>query len=143
MNRFSKVILVFLLPLFAMVACAADKPSAVPNVDHRRFVLVSVDGAPFSASKKPDITFAEELRISGQMCNRYMGQGVLDKGVLKVSQMASTKMFCMDAALNKVEDLFFSMLMAGAEIELAGESLILQQGGHVLVFTAVDITQQF
>ena len=141
MIRFFKVCFVFLLPIFVMAACANAKALPVADLEHRRFVLASVDGVPFSASKTPDIAFTEDFRVSGQMCNRFMGQGLLDNGILKVSQMASTKMFCADAALNSVEDMFSSMLMAGSEAEFSGNILTLRQGGHVLVFTAADVTR--
>ena len=141
MFRFFKKSLALLLSLFVVVACAAVRPPAISDLEHRRFVLASMDGATFSASRTPDIAFAEGFRVSGQMCNRYMGQGVLDKGVLTVSQMASTKMFCMDAALNTVEEVFSSMLIAGAQADLSGDTLTLSQGGHVLVFTAADVTR--
>jgi heat shock protein HslJ len=125
-------------PVFLAAACAGAKAPAPDDLVHRRFVLVSVDGLPFAASKAPDIAFNEGFRVSGQICNRYMGQGKLEGGVLAVAQMASTKMLCADGALNRFEARFAAMLTAGAEADLSGGILTLRQGGHVLVYAATD-----
>lgn len=120
--------------LLANVACAGVKTPAQADLAQRRFVLADVDGVPFAAGQRPDISFSEDFRVSGRMCNRYTGQGTLQNGVLTVKQMASTKMLCIDAALNRLEGQFGAMLAAGAHTELTGDTLTLRQGGHVLVF---------
>ncbi len=120
-------------------ACAGAKSPAMADLQHRGFVLVSVDGAPFTGYEKtPDIEFGQDFRVSGQVCNRYFGQGVLENGILTVGQMASTKMMCAEDALNRLEDLLAQMLVSGAEVSLADNTLTLRQGGHELVFTARD-----
>ena len=131
--------LCFLLVFCVAAGCAGAKQPDRNDLLHRRFVLESVDGAAFSSSvKTPDIEFNENFRVSGQMCNRYTGQGELANGVLTVRQMASTKMLCVDQELNALEQLFGVMLREGAAIDLSGTTLTLRQGGHVLVFTLRD-----
>lgn len=119
--------------------CAGCKTLAPKDLENRRFVLASVDGKPFkTALNTPDIQFGEGFRVSGGMCNRYMGQGKLVGNVLTVSPMASTRMLCPDDELDKLETLFGRMLEQGAEVSFDGNTLSLKQGGNTLVFTAGD-----
>ena len=109
------------------------------NLLHHRFVLVSSDGKNFSAKERvPSIEFNEGLHVSGAVCNRFAGQGRLVGNVLFVEQLASTKMFCMDPDLNELEDLLVRMLSAGAELRLDGQSLVVRQGGHELLYKLSD-----
>lgn len=130
--------------VLCLSACAgASGPGAggpvYSDLAHHRYVLESVDGKPFAAATHaPDIEFNENFHISGRACNRYTGRGTLENGVLTVPRMASTKMLCPNEALNAFEPLFASMLAAGAELELDGNTLTLRQGGHVLVYTLRD-----
>ncbi len=76
MNRFFSIFLSFLLlPAVGFAAgCASAKSPTQAALLHRRFVLESIDGIPFaSATRTPDIEFNEGFRVSGQICNRYMG----------------------------------------------------------------------
>ena len=131
-------------------SAAADGPAAgtesgVISADallHRRFVLESVDGAPFAAGERvPELEFLEGFRVAGGFCNRFMGQGELDGGVLKVAQMASTKMLCVDEALNTLEGLFATMMQEGAAVAFDGTALSLSQGGRVLGWKLQDRVQ--
>lgn len=100
---------------------------------HHRFLLESVDGEDFSpAERTPELEFLEGFRVAGGFCNRFTGQGELDGDVLKVAQMASTKMLCADEGLNRLEGLFAAMMQEGARIGLDGTLLVLEQGGHRL-----------
>lgn len=137
-GRFKKNMLA--LGAFLCLAACAGAGTPVPaDLQHHRFVLESVDGNPFvSVTGAPDIEFNQDLRVSGRICNRYAGQAVLENGILTVSRMASTKMLCPDPDLNSLESLFISMLMAGAQVELSGNTLTLRQGGHVLVYRLHD-----
>ena len=141
MVRFAVLCLVFLTALLVAVGCVGGQKPVLADLELRRFVLESVDGVPFCASRMPEMAFDENFRVSGQMCNRFMGQGKLENGVLTVAQMASTRMFCAEEALNHAENRISSMLMAGAEVELTDGILTLRQGGHTVTFTAADRVQ--
>lgn len=115
----------------------ASGPPAADSLAGRHFVLKSVDGVDFSGKERvPEMAFSAELRLSGGICNRFMGQGELSDGTLTVKQMASTKMLCTDEDLNRLEALFAQMLTAGAEINLEGGTLALRRDGHELLFEA-------
>lgn len=125
--------------LFATVSCAGGNNITESDLMHRRFVLESVNGAPFKSEfRTPEIEFGENFRVYGQVCNRYMGQGKLAGDVLTVAQMASTMMLCPDDALNKLERDFSEMMQNGAKAEFSGNTLTLSGSGQKLVYTASD-----
>ena len=126
------------IALVLAAGCAAGKTLTQADLLHRRFVLESVDGKPFTHERAPDIEFGEGFRVYGAVCNRYTGQGELKNDVLFVKQMASTKMLCADGTLNTLEQDFARMLQDGATVEFADNTLTLRQGGRVLVYKARD-----
>lgn len=138
MTRFAACLTFLCLPLLFVACAAATFPSA-GDLLHRRFVLESLDGKPFTSSMgAPDIEFNEGFRLSGRICNRYSGQASLENGLLLAPHMAMTKMLCPDEALNDFETLFGSMLGTGAQVTFSGNTLTLRQGTHVLVYKSAD-----
>jgi len=110
-----------------------------PQLEHRRYVLESVDGKPLvSPQRQPDISFGEKLHVAGSMCNRFIGQGKLDGNVLKVDGLASTKMLCAETELNQLDQLIGEMLTAGATVEQTPQSLTLTRKPHTLVYKQAD-----
>lgn len=118
-----------------------DKKITVKDLLHHRFELVSVDGQLFKKERTPTIEFNEGLRVTGQICNRFMGQGELDKDVLKVRQMAATLMMCPDQELSTLEYEFFLMMDKGMEISLDGTTLHLRRDGRELTYERKDWLQ--
>lgn len=119
--------------------CASSsQPSPGDALANRSFVLTSVDGQAVTAPQgmKPGINFGEDMRVTGVMCNRFFGQGKLEKGGLSVPHMASTRMLCSDPALNQWEMAIGTMLTTGARIKLTENTLTLEGAGHSLVYLA-------
>ena len=85
---------------------------------------------------RPGIGFSEGLKVSGVMCNRFFGQGKVEQGRLSVPQLASTRMLCSNADLNKWEQTLTQMLMNGAEVKVDEQSLTLTGSGHTLQYQA-------
>lgn len=113
-----------------MAGCAAE-PKAVTagDIASKRYVLQSVDGVLFDSQERtPEISFDDTMHVSGQVCNRFMGQGVLQDGVLTVPKMASTRMLCPVPQLNEMEQDFSEMLRQGARMQLEGDTLSLSNG---------------
>lgn len=136
----SLILLCCALPVMA-ASCAASGP-AVDERDllHHRFVLHSVDGEVYALEEPaPTISFNEGLRVSGSVCNRFMGQGLLADGKLTVGQIATTRMACVDPVLSRYENLILEMLGAGVEAEYRDRTLTLRQGGHTLVYRLWDL----
>lgn len=141
--------------LFAFTACSEEKvddkadaaktdPAAVTQIDPivitreglagRSFVLDQINGASADFGEQvPSLQFAEDLRLTGAMCNRYMGAGVLE-GTTLTAQLASTMMFCSDEKLNTLEQSFYKLLEDGAKLSSSNGLLILEGEGTKLTF---------
>ncbi|MCT2387364.1 META domain-containing protein [Erwinia pyrifoliae] len=113
---------------------AAQSDSAL--LANRMFVLSAVDGNAVTLRDgiKPGIGFNAGLKVSGVMCNRFFGQGKLEKGQLKVPQLASTRMMCNDPLLNQWEQTLSTVLMNGAAVKVTAQSLTLTGSGHSLEY---------
>lgn len=131
-----------LLPLLAACATGQAGPQSglgPEDLLRKNFALASVNGKAWAGRERvPTLQFNEGLRVSGQVCNRFMGQAQLKKGVLTVPQMASTLMMCADEDLNRLEGQFAALLRAGAEISLTGDRLTLRGGDLTLVYVRAE-----
>lgn len=138
-----KKILLLLVGALALNGCShaiqtsAEQPDAA-QLANRLFVLSSVDGQAVTPHQgiKPGISFGNDLKVSGVMCNRFFGQGALQQGGLSVPQLASTRMMCSDPQLNQWEQTLTQMLMKGAALELDQQTLTLTGSGHTLQYQA-------
>lgn len=129
-----------LILLGAMLAgcTTVSQPNEKEALAERSFQLSSVDGQAVAATEgmKHGINFSKDMRVTGVMCNRFFGQGTLEKGVLTVAQMASTRMMCADAKLNQWDNTIGTMLTTGARVKLEQNTLTLEGTGHTLVYVA-------
>ena len=136
------------LPLLAACNSASsgkDAKSAPSETDllNHRYVLSSVDGKKFANSERtPEIEFGKDMRITGQVCNRFNGNGQLKDGVLTVPQMATTMMACADTDLNKMERDFAAILRSGAKISFDGKTLTLSGEGVTLEYIEVSARRE-
>lgn len=127
-------LVLIVLPLLAACAGGSAGPvakSAPSEADllQKNFTLVSVNGKAFTNKDRvPSIHFGEGLRVSGQVCNRFMGNATLKDGVITVPQMASTMMLCADPKLNALEQKFAQIMREGASISLDGDKLGISRG---------------
>lgn len=125
--------------VLATAACSEEK--AVVKKEtllHHNYELTSLNGKAVGWERIPEIAFNEGFRVSGRICNQFTGMGELKDGKLVVGQMASTKMLCVDAELNKLEHELSQMLMDGMDISLDGDTLTLKKGDQELVYTLRD-----
>lgn len=134
----------FLLLAAILTITAACTASGVNMTEkdllHHRFVLQSVDDKAYALkAPAPTLSFNEGMRVSGVICNNFMGQGTLDGKRLTVPQMASTRKLCLDPELNSYEQLIGKMLMNGVDMEYDGQIMTLRQGGHTLVYKLSDL----
>ena len=123
-------------------AAASVKAPAPEDLLHRRFTLAKVDGEDFSVeepAQRPDIEFNEGFQIIGRVCNRFRGPARLEGGKLIAENLAASRMHCIQPELNDLEQLFFAMLSAGADIVLSenGE-LTLSGNGRELLYARAD-----
>ncbi|EYI86888.1 heat-inducible protein, partial [Salmonella enterica subsp. enterica serovar Heidelberg str. N18413] len=47
----------------------------------------------------PELSFGEDMTVSGKMCNQFTGEGKLSDGELKVKNLAMTRMMWGEAGL--------------------------------------------
>lgn len=105
----------------------------VQRLTHARFVLVSVDNAlPAATARTPELEFKGDLHMSGVICNIFTGKGELEGAVLRVSNLGTTRMLCVEDVLNEIEKIFIAMLQNGARLDFEGHRLVMEQGGHRL-----------
>ncbi|GGA90597.1 hypothetical protein GCM10011369_35900 [Neiella marina] len=128
------------------ITAESGKVPSVEQLVHHHYNLEMVDGVklsdmlgqPLEAGKRPDIEFQEGLRLAGIAgCNRFMGQGTLERGALSMAPGPSTRMACI-GELAKVEQLVFTVLNEGALIRIKDQQLILLHQDHTLVYQLAD-----
>ncbi|WP_437890347.1 heat shock protein HslJ [Phytobacter sp. V91] len=121
---------------------AADATVKAEQLAQHRFVLESVNGQPVAPGPQPaEIHFDKEMMVSGNMCNRFSGQGKLAEGKLTVKNMAMTRMMCIDSQRNKLDTTISTMLSAGAQVDLTGNQLTLITANQTLIYTLADKAQ--
>ncbi|WP_040155063.1 heat shock protein HslJ [Yersinia ruckeri] len=118
----------------------AVTPVTAEDLQHHNFVLLSVDGQTpkNQQGNMPNIEFGEKMHISGAMCNRFMGRGELNDGILSVKALAGTRMIGADPQLNQWDSLIGDVLSSGAKVTLNKGELTLNNGKHTLVYTSRD-----
>lgn len=123
----------------------ASRGGAVTAADlvHHRYEIVSFNDEPIEADGDVaiEISFGENMHVSGKACNRFNGKGSVENGVLKAPNMVATKMFCADQRVNVLESALFGMLQTGAEVHLEGDRLILEGKDNTIVYTRRDLVQ--
>ncbi|MGP3591814.1 heat shock protein HslJ [Vagococcus sp. WN89Y] len=137
--------IVTLVALSVLLSGCVSSRSTTIKADQladQRFVLETVNGkAVQTAEQAPEISFDKDLRVSGKMCNRFMGQGKLSDGALTVKHMGMTMMLCAEPQLNELDHTINDMLSQGAQVDLTGEQLTLTTASQTLLFKRAAKTQ--
>jgi heat shock protein HslJ len=133
-----------LLGLSALLSACASTPSGIPlsaeSLQHHHWVLEQIDGQPITAEKgqHPDLEIGEHLRANGNAgCNRFMGQVELQGQQLRITNMASTMMFC-PAPQQDWERAMTSTLSDWSEAEFSAQHLRLKGSQHELLLRLSD-----
>ncbi|MGC3976759.1 MAG: META domain-containing protein [Paludibacteraceae bacterium] len=98
--------------------------------------LVELNGKNIS-TENVEVTLNFDLankKVNGNGgCNRYFGSYQLNGNSIEISNIGSTKMFCMETA--NIEDEFFNTLKDKSEIKVIGSQLTFsKEGKTVLIF---------
>lgn len=102
----------------------------------KTWTLTEMEGRKFSADK-PNIEFnRDQKRVSGSGgCNRFSGAFEIDGAMMKLSRIASTKMACIDAEVQRIEARFLELLETTTRFEIQANKLHLYANDvSVLVF---------
>lgn len=131
-----------LLLLLALAACGQSRPT--PTIDPGdgdpqgdwQLVEGSVNGEPVPILEDYRIMLTlEGSRIGGtSACNSYGGTLRVDGGRLRVEDLASTAMACLDEAAMTAEGIYLSGLAAAESIGLDGDQLLIGGPGVELRF---------
>ena len=124
--------------LAALSACGSgislDEPIEGPS-----WLLVQLGDQPVGAGGAPrrdaQIVFDRDGRVSGSGgCNRFSGGFVRTGSRLQISQLAATKMACLDGARTANEMQFLQVLQSTASYRLVGPGrmLLIDAGGQTL-----------
>lgn len=124
------------------------KASVQPEqLQNHRFVLENVNGKAVKSattqpeigfSALPDISLVNNISVSGQMCNRFNGQGKLSEGELKVKTLAMTRKLCTEPQLNELDQAIGDMLRKGAQVDLTEDQLTLATADKTLTFKRAE-----
>ncbi|HHG8774617.1 TPA: heat shock protein HslJ [Raoultella planticola] len=110
------------------------------QLQHHRFVLTSVDGQGLKPGEKPlELSFGEDMYVSGNMCNRFSGKGKISDGELKVKTLTMTRMLCAEPGLNALDSTLSKMLRDGAQVDLTESQLTLATADRTLVYKLADL----
>lgn len=121
-----------------LAACANEKKTDDSIVGS--YTLVSSNDEPIQNSIPPVLNITEasdvtKIQIAGQMCNFFNGQAVYQNGVLQAADgIAATRMYCSEAELNNLDNVFGQMLANGAQVEKVNGKLILTSGHNTLTY---------
>ena len=141
----NKLLFLPLALFLSLAACAAGNSAALTagDLQHRRFELVTMNGDPLFAQNDTslELSFGENMHVSGKACNRFVGTATIEDNKLVMRNAASTRMFCAESKLNELEMILFAMLQKGAEVTLDKETLTLEGNGHTLVYARRDLAQ--
>ena len=141
-----KLIVLSVISLVLTGCVNPGKASVQPEqLKNHRFVLENVNGkAVKTATTQPEIGFSAlpdislVNSVSGQMCNRFNGQGKLSEGELKVKTLAMTRKLCTEPQLNELDQAIGDMLRKGAQVDLTEDQLTLATADKTLMFKRVE-----
>jgi heat shock protein HslJ len=129
--------LLWLVAALTLAACAtAAQQPTVPPADVR-WTLTHLEGAPVASStggREPGLQFAAEGRVTGfTTCNNFFGRyDAPGAGRLRLADLGSTKMACVDPALGRQEQRFMAALQRVDRFAVDGERLVLREGDREL-----------
>lgn len=110
------------------------------QLQHHRFLLESVNGKPVTGeTTQPELSFGENMTVSGSMCNHFTGKGKLSDGELRVKDLAMTRKMCANPQLNELDNTISQMLSNGAQVDLTANQLTLATAEHTLMFKLADL----
>jgi heat shock protein HslJ len=125
------------LAVLALAACVAAPRPGVP-LTGVQWRLTELEGAPVAGSsvpRAPALRFVSEgERVTGfTTCNSLFGRYDAPGGDrLRLGELGTTRMACVDPALAAQEQRFLSVLERVDRFTIAGDTLILRQGDVVL-----------
>lgn len=129
-----------LLAVILLSSCSSHKPmnnSPKPSAPASpvslvgtEWILTDLAGTPVVPDSKASLSFLEGGRAAGNAsCNRFTGGVTLTGNTIKFGQMASTRMACVDAAVNGQESEYLKLLGTANRYEVRDNLLLIYADG--------------
>ena len=125
------------LALCASAACATNTATTQAQLGGADWRLTEIGGLaaePADVTRRPWLRFAMDSNtVSGHLgCNRGGGSFTVDGEELRFGPMMSTRMACVDEAMNRQETALGAALQKTDRFRISGSVLELLQGSAVL-----------
>jgi heat shock protein HslJ len=144
MTKLTLLVSTLALGVFALSGCglfsADDNGGGGVSVDGTSWTLTEIDGAAPAEGSVVTIQFADGAVNGSAGCNTYRGSYTLDGGQAEFSQMASTRMACLDEAVTAQENRYLELLQGTLTLAVDGDTLtITTADGAVLKFASAEL----
>lgn len=148
-----KFIVGMVLSTFLLIACPSShnptgnvsKPNSTQaSLTGTEWLLQDLAGTPALTNVKATLAFPESGRVAGNAsCNRFTGSVEVSGDTIKFGALASTRMACVDNAVNAQETEYLKALGAAKRFELKEPTLLIYAEGFEkpLRFTRVTPTK--
>jgi len=127
-----KKLLLFFLIAVTFFGCSARKymTDSVNQLFNKEWKLVKINGKTVRTTKA-FIVFSPHQRVNGNLgCNNFSGNFGTNGKTLKLTQLVSTRMMCIDSM--KIEDGFTAALNKIDNFKIKNGELLLKQGKKTL-----------
>lgn len=115
------------------VGCTSTGTVTTEQLKYTQWQLSKVDGLAIPASYNASMSFIEALQVNGFAgCNKFFGEGELEKSSLTVSKLGMTRKSCGEE-LDEFEQQLLEALKQGAELKMQDQQLVMQ-GEQTFVF---------
>jgi heat shock protein HslJ len=136
MRSITRIALLLVAVALGATACGSDSDSGDDaSLTDTKWMLTQIgDGStPIADGTEATIEFTDELAAGTTGCNNFSGSYSTDGDTLEFGAMASTKMACIDDAVNLQEQLILAALGATTSFAIDGDTLTLSDGSDTLL----------
>ena len=130
--RFHSVPLTLGLLVFLLAGCTSrtSPPASPAGLAGTRWRLEKLGDQPAIPGVEATLEFPEEGKVSGRgSCNRFFGTVEVSGGTIRFGPLASTKMACIEDAVNEQEGKYLEALQAAERFEFDGPALLIHSRG--------------
>lgn len=138
--RINPLLVATLLVVVAACTGASSPTPSAATLDGRTFLSTTVQGHDLVAGSTVSLAFKEGRLAINAGCNHIGGAYAIVGGRLTTGEMAMTDMGC--AAPLMAQDTWLSGFVAGAIVDLAGDTLTLRNGGVTMTLTDREVADR-
>lgn len=135
-----KLLLSTTLLVFLIGCQMAKSTNLIPADLYGQYDLIQFDQNTLSKNSDRPMTISFEqgyegkLKVSGILCNNFIGQANLNTGKLTSQGLASTRMSCFREKEATMENALNAMLAEGATLILKNTTLTIKGAGHQFIY---------